>query len=230
MPITTLFLLQSLDGKISTGDVDERDFDKDLPNIPGVKEGLRQYYEIEQQTDPVSFISGRVMAKIGANTNSLEGIKQIPVTFVVVDNKPHLAAHGVEFLARKFSKLLIVTTDKSHPAYGLQDQYANIVILHYDKAIDFADLFTKLKTEHSADRMTIQSGGELNAILLRAGLIDHVLIVVAPCLIGGRTTATLVDGEPLQSAEDLAKIRPLKLKSCKALEDSYVRLEYEVTN
>lgn len=77
---------------------------------------------------------------------------------------------------------------------------------------------------------TIQFGGELNAVLLRAGIIDQVLIVVAPCLIGGRTTATLVDGEPLHTVEDLAKIRPLKLKSCQALEDSYVRLEYKVVN
>jgi len=37
-PITTLFMLISLDGKISTGDVDQRDFDKDLTTIIGVKE------------------------------------------------------------------------------------------------------------------------------------------------------------------------------------------------
>lgn len=229
-PTTTLFLLQSLDGKISTGDVDERDFDKDLPNIPGVKEGLHQYYEIEQTTDMYSFITGRVMAKVGANTNSLDKVKRIPVHFVVVDNKPHLTAHGVEFLARKFEKLYIVTTDKSHPAFDLKKQHTNIVVLPYDNAIDFPDLFAKLRIDHGAERMTIQSGGELNAVLLRAGLIDRVLLVVAPCLVGGRTTSTLVDGESLRTAEDLAKIRPLKLTKCEALEDSYVRLEYEVVN
>ena len=227
-PLTTLFLIQSLDGKISTGDVDERDFDKDLPNIPGVKEGLHQYYEIEQQTDPVSFITGRVMAKVGVNTNSLDEIKQIPVHFVVVDNKPHLTAHGVEYLARKFAKLFIATTSTSHPALTLQDQFPGIIVLIYDSVIDFTDLFAKISTEYGAERMTVQSGGELNAVLLRTGLIDQVLMVVAPCLIGGRTTASLVDGDALRTTEDLAKIRPLKLKSCTALEDSYVRLEYEV--
>jgi 2,5-diamino-6-(ribosylamino)-4(3H)-pyrimidinone 5'-phosphate reductase len=229
-PYTTLFLLQSLDGKISTGDTDNRDFDKDFPNIPGVKEGLHQYCDIEQTTDNFSFITGRVMAKVGVNTNSLEGIKQIPITFVVVDNKPHLTAHGVEHLARKFGKLLIVTTNKIHPAYGLQNKYSNIEVLHYDSTIDFVDLFAKLKAEYGAERMTIQSGGELNAVLLRAGLIERALIVVAPCLIGGRSTSTLVDGDSLQTTEDLVKIRPLKLQECKALEDSYVLMEYEVIN
>jgi 2,5-diamino-6-(ribosylamino)-4(3H)-pyrimidinone 5'-phosphate reductase len=230
IPIITLFLLQSLDGKISTGDTDERDFDKDLPLVPGVKEGLHQYYDIEKQTDWFSFNSGHVMAKVGANTNSLEAVEQIPVCFVIVDNKPHLNSHGVEYMARRSEKLFIATTNKDHPAFKLKEQFKNIVVIYYKDVVDFADLFSKLYTDYGAKRMTIQSGGELNAVLLRAGLIDNVLIVVAPCLVGGRTTTTLVEGDSLHTVEDLTKIRPLKLKSCTALEDSYVRLDYEVVN
>ena len=50
-PITTLFMLMSVDGKISTGATDELDVDKDFPKIDGLKEGVGQYYEIEQTTD-----------------------------------------------------------------------------------------------------------------------------------------------------------------------------------
>ena len=50
-PITTLFMLMSVDGKISTGAVDELDVDREFPRINGVKEGLYQYYEIEKTTD-----------------------------------------------------------------------------------------------------------------------------------------------------------------------------------
>ena len=50
-PITTLFMLMSVDGKISTGASDELDVDKDFQGIPGVKEGLYQYYELERKTD-----------------------------------------------------------------------------------------------------------------------------------------------------------------------------------
>ncbi|WP_020072972.1 hypothetical protein [Faecalispora sporosphaeroides] len=39
-PITTLFMLMSVDGKISTGTSDELDVDKDFPKITGVAEGL----------------------------------------------------------------------------------------------------------------------------------------------------------------------------------------------
>lgn len=64
-PVTTLFLLMSVDGKVSTGDVDERDFDRDLPNVEEVREGLHQYYDLEKQTDLFSLNTGRVMAKVG---------------------------------------------------------------------------------------------------------------------------------------------------------------------
>ena len=62
-PITTLFMLMSVDGKISTGATDDLDEDKDFPNIKGVNEGLHQYYEIEKTTDLWSLNSGRVQAK-----------------------------------------------------------------------------------------------------------------------------------------------------------------------
>ncbi|KKQ94438.1 MAG: hypothetical protein UT66_C0017G0001 [candidate division CPR2 bacterium GW2011_GWC1_39_9] len=39
-PITTLFLIESLDGKIFSGDNDSLDVDRDWKTIDGVKEGL----------------------------------------------------------------------------------------------------------------------------------------------------------------------------------------------
>ena len=50
-PITTLFMFMSVDGKISTGAVDELDVDREFPRINGMKEGVYQYYEIEKTTD-----------------------------------------------------------------------------------------------------------------------------------------------------------------------------------
>ena len=43
-PITTLFMLESLDGKISTGNSDNLDVDKDFPKINGVK-AREEYHE-----------------------------------------------------------------------------------------------------------------------------------------------------------------------------------------
>ena len=87
-PRTTLFLLMSLDGKISTGQTDDLDVDKDFPKITGVADGLHQYYELEQRMDLHSLNTGRVQAKIGVN--EIKNAEKTPVNFIVIDNKPHL--------------------------------------------------------------------------------------------------------------------------------------------
>jgi 2,5-diamino-6-(ribosylamino)-4(3H)-pyrimidinone 5'-phosphate reductase len=222
----TLFLIISLDGKISTGGVDDRDIDKDYKAIKGIKEGLYQYYEIEKHTDWYSLNTGRVMAKIGVNTDH-SPIKCPGVNFIIVDNK-HLTKKGIINLTSNLRKLFLVTKNPKHPAFKLKID--NLVIIKYKDEIDFRNLFEKLKTDYKAEKVTIQSGGTLNSILIRSGLIDKLSIVIAPALVGGKDTSTLVDGYSLVSKADLKLIRALKLIEAKVLENSYLHLTYEVVN
>lgn len=224
---TTLFMIESVDGKISTGDVDELDVDKDFKRIVGIKEGLPQYYEIESHTDRFSLNSGRVMAKIGVNTRTTEP-KKMGVNFIILDNKPHLTEKGVGYLAQWVNILYLVTTNKNHPAYKVKEQYPNIEIIEYKNIIDMEDLLTQMKQKYGAKRITIQSGGTMNALWIRQNLIDQINIVIAPCLIGGSNTQSLVGGESLHSQEDLLKIKPLKLKKVNKLKNSYIQVVYDV--
>lgn len=228
-PITTLFMLSSLDGKISTGDVDELDVDKDFPRITGIKEGLHQYYDLEKYTDRVSFNSGKVQAKVGANLRTWDKERD-DVSFVVVDNKPHLDKNGTEYFAKRSDNFYLITTNRSHPAFELQAQYPTMHILFYESRVDFVDVFRRFKEEFNIDRVTIQTGGTLNAEFLRLGLVDNVSIVVAPCLIGGRDTQSLIGGEALHTEEDLKKIKALELLKCDVLENSYLHIQYRVIN
>ncbi|MFA6408197.1 MAG: dihydrofolate reductase family protein [Candidatus Paceibacterota bacterium] len=228
-PYTTLFLLVSVDGKISTGDTDKMDVDTDFPNIDGIKEGLGQYYDIEKETDPFSLNTGRVFKKIGINEKTDEPEKQ-DVSFIVVDNEPHLTERGVSYLAKKTKNLIIITTNNDHPAVALKRDFGNIHILEYDGVVDFGDAFSRLKIEYGVDRLTVQSGGSLNAVLIREGLIDRVLLVVAPALVGGGDTSTLMDGESLHTTDELNKIKTLDLVEARPLQNSYLLLEYRVRN
>jgi 2,5-diamino-6-(ribosylamino)-4(3H)-pyrimidinone 5'-phosphate reductase len=124
-------------------------------------------------------------------------------------------------------KLFIVTTNKAHPA--LDTKSDKLEVIAHNGTVDFVDLFEKLG-QKGAKAMTIQSGGEMNSVLLRAGLIDKVSIVVAPVLVGGRDTASLVDGESLKTVKDLQKLRALELQEAEQLENSYLHLTYTVRN
>ena len=226
---TTLFLIQSLDGKISTGDTDDRDVDKDFPLITGVKEGLHQYYDIEKTTDPFSLNTGRVMAKIGVNTRTKKPTK-IGCSFIIVDNKPHLNNKGTEYLAKWVKHLYLVTTNSNHPVFKLKEKYSNITIIKYDQKVNLSNLLQQMKRKYNAERITIQSGGTLNSSWVREKLIDQVSVVIAPCLIGGINTQSLIGGESLHSKSDLNKIRSLKLIKSEVLKNSYIHLVYDVIN
>ena len=225
-PITTLFMLESLDGKISSGSTDNLDADKDFPQIEGVKEGLHQYYEIEQTTDFYSLNTGRVMAKIGVNDKK-EYRDKVDVRFVIIDNKPHLNENGIDYLCHWVDKLLLVTTNKQHIAYNVKNKYDNLEILYYE-TLDLEKLLEDLYSKYGAEKLTIQSGGTLNGMFVRDKLIDFVNIVIAPIIVGGKDVATLVDGESIKDESELNKLMPLQLLECNKLDDSYIQLKYKV--
>jgi 2,5-diamino-6-(ribosylamino)-4(3H)-pyrimidinone 5'-phosphate reductase len=226
-PKTTLYMISSVDGKISTGDNDKLDVDKDFPRIVGIKEGLQQYYDIEKTTDFWSLNTGRVMAKIGMNEKKDEPQKIDVLRFVLIDNNPHLKESGIRYLSKKLKDLYIVTTNAKHPAFKLSD-LGNVHVIFYKNKINFKDLFAKLKSSYGAESITIQSGGTLNAILLREGLIDYLSLVIAPVLIGGKDTSSLIDGESLHKQSDLKNIKALKLLNCEVLKNSYLHVKYQV--
>jgi len=225
---TTLCLVISLDGKITTGSTDNLD-SEDWKRIVGVKEGFVQYYEVEQSLGPNYLNSGRVLEKVGFNDKK-EVPEKEPLKFVVIDRKPHLNKQGIEYLCNWLEKLFIVTNNPEHPAFELKHEYDNIEIIYYETDVDFADLMMKLKKYHKIEKITIESGGTLNAIFFRNGLVDHVKIVVAPLIVGGKDTSSLVDGFSLTDQSKLHLLKALKLKECKQLENSYLLLEYDVIN
>lgn len=221
-PVTTLFMLMSADGKISPGASDALDVDKDFPKIPGLREGLHQYYEIEGTTDLWSLNSGRVQEKMGVNRKRLPD--KSPVSFVLIDNS-HLTEHGVRYFCALSKEFVLVTSNPGHPAFQVEED--NLHIIH-QSGLSLPDALGKLKSEYGCQRLTIQSGGTLNGLFLREKLLDYVDLVVAPVLIGGKDTSTLIDGESLRSEGELSRLGVLKLRECVVLEDSYLRLRYQV--
>ena len=223
-PVTTLFMLVSADGKITPGAADSLDFDKDFPHIAGVREGLQQYYDIEQTTDLWSLNSGRVQAKIGVNEKEMPS--KTPVSFVLLDNR-HLTEQGVRYLCARSQQFVLVTSNRDHPAFQVAEE--KLYIIQQEK-LDLAGMLEQLGQEFGCQRITIQTGGTLNGMFLREKLLDYVDLVVAPVLVGGKDTATVIDGESLTASSQLSGLGVLELESVQRLEGSYVRLRYRVVS
>ncbi len=223
-PVTTLFMLSSVDGKISTGASDILDVDSDYPMIDGVKEGLHQYYEIEQTTDLWSLNSGRVQAKIGVNEKAMP--EKTPVSFVIIDNR-HLDESGVRYFCALSKQFVLVTTNGEHPAYSVKEDNLHII---YQEQLNLKEMLEILYEKYQCGRITIQSGGTLNGMFLREKLFDYIDVVIAPVLVGGKDTPTLVDGKSILARNELEALGVLSLEKCEVLEDSYIRLKYKIIN
>lgn len=221
-PVTTLFMLMSVDGKISTGSTANLDFDKDLPSIHYVNNGLYQYYYIERTTDLWSLCTGKTRAKIGINTSPTPD--KTDVSFVLVDNT-NLDENGVRNMCALSDKFVLITTNSKHPAF-----YANSdnLFIIYQECLSLSYALVELKSRFGCDAITIQSGGTLNSIFLREQLIDYVDIVVAPIIVGGKDTPTLVDGVSFTTTEELSKLSTMQLIESRVLSNSYIRLKYRV--
>ena len=98
----------------------------------------------------------------------------------------------------------------------------------FQEKLSLADALSVLKERFGCKRLTIQSGGTVNGLFLREKLFDYVDVVVAPVLIGGKDTATLIDGRSLQGSDELARLGVLRLMEAVPLQDSYLRLRYQV--
>ncbi len=98
----------------------------------------------------------------------------------------------------------------------------------YQEQLSLKSVLEKLKDEYGCQQITIQTGGTLNSLFLREKLLDFVDIIVAPVLIGGKNTPTLIDGDSLIDQSELSKLEVLKLQDCQILKNSYLRLRYQV--
>jgi len=226
----TLFLLQSLDWKINPwndGDLWIFSQWKDFAKIKWLQEWIMQYYELEQNTDLHSLNTGKVMKTIWINDEKSNFSIYWEVSFIIIDSK-HLTEVWVNKLASNLKKLYIITTNKNHPVFEIKRDFQNIEILFYEEKINFKDMMNKLEKVYKIKNITLQSGWTLNSELFKNNLINKLSIVIAPVIIGGKDTPTLVDWKSITKIEELHKLKVLKLNKINKLKNSYIHLEYDV--
>ena len=61
--------------------------------------------------------------------------------------------------------------------------------------VDLKELFRALSAKMGFERILVEGGGELNWSLLRLGLVNEVIVTIAPIIAGGRLATTLVEGD-----------------------------------
>jgi len=203
-PLVTLKLATSLDGRIATPSGASR-------WITGP--AARERAHLQRAThDAVLVGTGTALADDPQLTCRLPGLEDRSPLRIVLDRNLRLPATLRLLAEAKEVPSWVVTLPSADPARqtALVDQGVKIIAAEPNEVagIDLAALLRRLGDE-GLTRLLVEGGGRLAGALLRAGLVDRLVWMRAPLVIGG-------DGIPAVAAlglDDLAAAPRLALVS-----------------
>jgi 2,5-diamino-6-(ribosylamino)-4(3H)-pyrimidinone 5'-phosphate reductase len=94
-----------------------------------------------------------------------------------------------------------------------------------EERVDLASALDWLAERHGVRTVRVDSGGTLNGVLLRAGLVDEVSMLVHPALVGGTSPRSAFRAPDLESA---AGVVALALEAVERAGRDVVWLRYAV--
>ncbi|UCD37864.1 MAG: RibD family protein [Fidelibacterota bacterium] len=107
----------------------------------------------------------------------------------------------------------------------LSARHVNFIIVGEER-VDFREALEGLHTRYGVELVRVDSGGTLNGILFRAGLVNEVSLLIHPSLVGGTSSRSMYRAPDLITP---GGVIDLKLTYCEQLENDIVWLRYEVT-
>ncbi len=95
------------------------------------------------------------------------------------------------------------------------------------KNVDLRIALEQLNQRFDTQKVRVDSGGILNGVLLREGLVNEVSVIISPSLVGGVTPKTMYVAPDLETEEGVVG---LNLAYVETIRDCYVWLRYKVRN
>ena len=115
------------------------------------------------------------------------------------------------------------STPSAHFEY-LEQRHIDRIVAG-DDHVDLRAALEELNVRYDVQVVRVDSGGTLNGVLLRAGLVDEVSVLIHPSLVGGTTPRSIFRAPDLASADGVIQLR---LAHVEQLEGELVWLRYEV--
>ncbi|HEY9062651.1 MAG TPA: RibD family protein [Pseudobacteroides sp.] len=120
---------------------------------------------------------------------------------------------------------VVVLCSESTPKEYLQflDDIQIKYLITGEEKVNFHQALERLASEYGAKVVRVDSGGTLNGILFREGLVNEVSVLIYPLLIGGETPRSIFCAKDLVSAEGVMK---LKLIETRKVRENLIWIRY----
>ena len=199
-PFVVLKTAMSLDGKISTTSGESKWItDKEArENVHILRNELTA---IMIGIDTVIIDNPELTCRIPNGRN--------PIRIVVDSNLRIPYDSKILQTAKKFT--IIATTEKARKEKINKLKDLGIIVIETkskNEKVDLKDLMHKLGNQN-IDSILLEGGSTLNYSALESGIVDKILVYIAPKIIGGMKSKTPVGGSGISHLKDAFKVREL---------------------
>jgi diaminohydroxyphosphoribosylaminopyrimidine deaminase/5-amino-6-(5-phosphoribosylamino)uracil reductase len=132
---------------------------------------------------------------------------------IVVDSSLRIPLESKLVETAREIKTIIATTDRADYEKSIRLKEKGVIVLiteSINKQVDLLDIMKKLG-EMKIDSILLEGGGTLNFSALSQGIVDKVQVYIAPMIIGGEKSKTIVSGTGIEFLKDAFKLRDLNL-------------------
>src|SRR6266516_1115487 len=107
----------------------------------------------------------------------------------------------------RFSPIILLTTGRAskQPLARLRARTDEVLVCGRTR-IDLARALLWLREKWNVRRLLCEGGGELNAALFQAGLVDEFHLTICPRIFGGNRAPTVADAEGARRLSDVAHL------------------------
>lgn len=196
-PFVTLKIAMTLDGKIATPDGQSRWITGELSR--------RHVHLLRSSVDAILTAIGTVKADDPQLTVRLQRRKS--PKRIVID--PNLEISTDAKILKTPPETTIVTKSLEGKKGLLEAR--GISFIHYDHALDLRWLMGILG-QQQVTSVLIEGGSSLNAHALEDGIVDKILIYIAPKIIGGKDSFPAVGGKTYRRLEEAYRIRDMRAR------------------
>jgi len=210
-PFVIMKAAMTLDGKIASASGDSRWI--------SCTESREYVHRMRDRAAAVMVGSQTVLADNPALTTRLENGRGKDAVRIVVDSQGRIPPDSRMIETESLAGVILATTSLIPADQEEKYRSKGVRIFKLDGPDGKVDLPALMHILGSLeiDSVLLEGGGGLNAAALQSGIVDKVMMFVAPRIIGGETAVTPVEGAGIALMQDAIQLRNMTF--CKSGED-----------
>lgn len=184
----TLNAAMTVDGKIATTSGDSAISSRD---------DLIRVHELRASADGIMVGISTVLADNPRLTVRLarKRVKRKDPARIVIDSTGKIPLDSRILLTASRIKTIVAVTKLAHiDTLRKIKKTGAIVIVSGSQTVNLKKVFSIIK-QMGIRKILVEGGGEINWSLLRLGIVNELIVTIAPKIVGGRQATTLVEGQ-----------------------------------